>query len=183
MQKDEYKELYREYWQHARHSEWQRLTFTASYALAIGIALGFVSTKGIVSTESLPILVFLAGLSFAGFLLVHSWAIAFVTYSRLTDIIAQKIWLIPEHMTPKIVRKRFHALDSRHIFSIFYALLTSTFITGSYVSIKGNLETLTNDPIFYFIGIASIVILLSWYKLKLTQTVKNIENTINETNL
>ena len=183
MQKDEYKELYREYWQHARHSEWQRLTFTASYSIAMGIALGFVSNQGIVSAESIPIMVFFAGLSFAGFLLVHSWAIAFVTYSRLTDIIAQKIWKIPEHLTPKIVRTRFFALDSRHIFSIFYAFLTSAFIMGSYVSIKGNLENLTDDPVFYSIGIVSIIFLLSWYKLKLSKTVKNIENTINETNL
>ena len=184
MVDDYYKELYREYWNHARHQEWQRLTFTSGYIIAIAAVLGFIAQTGITNLTSgigFIIFSFLTGISVIGFLLIHNWGVPFSIFTELTEVIAEDVWAIPnEHLRfrNKKLHNRFKLGNARHIFSVFYVVLTSTFATFATYFLIWNNPTIISEPVFYVIPCISFSVMLVIYWRKSYRPIKQISDII-----
>lgn len=87
--------MLREHYEHSRHQEWQRTTFTT--------ILGAIVAAIISSYDKLPpepqlrVGVFIAGLalSFIGFLLMYSWNRPFIRHYTLTEMIVVYYFKLP----------------------------------------------------------------------------------------
>jgi MFS family permease len=122
--------MLREHYEHSRHQEWQRTTFTT--------ILGAIVAAIISSYDKLPLDlqlrlgVFVAGLalSFIGFLLMYTWNRPFIRHYMLTEMIVVYYFKLPwlrrtRTLDPKKV-KRFDSLFDPTSGNVFY-LLTSLF--------------------------------------------------------
>jgi hypothetical protein len=124
--------VYEQYWLHARHQENQRLSFTNIYSVIVAGVLTFLSTTQN-PTLYLGILLFLFALSLLGYLLVHSWNIHWMRYSRLTEVIAKRELGLPDHVlrfAPTGPRLGV-LVPVRDLFAWFYSLTTASFISGA----------------------------------------------------
>jgi len=82
------RKVYEQYWLHARHQESQRLWFTNIYVVLVA---GVFAYFGIIEEHyaiKILMLIFLMILSLFGYLVIYSWNLPFVIYSRLAEEIS-----------------------------------------------------------------------------------------------
>ncbi len=174
--------IYKEYWNHVRHVEWQRMAFTTAFTLTVGTIIGFIIWKDtLVTFESGIILtVFLIGFSIMGFLISYKSAIAVFFFSYAADLIALNRWKIPDsfllHKRPVDKKGR---ISIASIFATYYTVLISGFI-GSLVYWIIPDQFLSSIIIGGLFFLLSCIILMSLYHKTTSRIILHMKNQMDE---
>lgn len=127
----DYNKLHEDCWEHARHQELQRLSFTRIYSiLAIG-TLAYLSSEGGVITDSLDysktiLLVFLLMFSILGYFLICSWNVAFAKFKANALLIAKEYLQLPNDIRKIYAFKKGTSISL--LWVIFYSIMINLFL-------------------------------------------------------
>lgn len=123
------REVYEQYWLHARHAEHETWLFTSLYAIIVAAIFAIVGS-GLAIEIKISILIFGVILSILGFLIVYTLRIPFLKFALMSELIA-----INEFKIKAEYRRFFPAngkpfpkgkyLDLHDVLATFYSFLIS----------------------------------------------------------
>lgn len=175
MQDDNLRVIYEQYCLHARHQEMQRLWFINIYAIIVAGVFAYLGTVEAHDAINISLYVFLLILSLFGYLMTHSWNIAFVKYSRLAEAIAICEWSLPEeYQRFTKYRKRIRAART---FMGFYSLMIGIFTALTYREIF-NITSYTKIVLAVILVLAAFYLFYQFYLE--SRTITSIINQFNK---
>ncbi|GEM_PF-3638202 len=138
MSEERFRNIYDQYWNHARHQEVQRLNFTSIYALIVAGTLAYIGSSSFNEKYAPLLFIFLVIYSLLGYLSVYTWAIPFVIFTRKAEAIAICEWNMPEYYSrfkfyndPQSGQTKIFIgirISATRIFITFYSLALSMFV-------------------------------------------------------
>lgn len=190
MSADHYRVIYEQYWQHARHNENQRLSFTQLYSVLVGVVLAFLTSRSELNLSlEISLYVFLLILTILGYFIVYSLNIPSVIFSRLTEQIAVCQWNVPQQYlrwfteSPQRKTKRLHVAE---IFIIFYSLMASLFTVMlcnrilDMLLIDYKIRIFVLMPLFICTIITLVFLYRHFMKGEVEQVIRNIQKEIEK---
>lgn len=188
--KNYYITIYEQYWEHARHVETERLSFTEIYSILVGGILAFLAVQ-IERNLFQEILanIFLFILTIMGYSLVLGSNIEVVIFSRLTEQIAVCYWGIPKQDlrwdTESKVRKR-KQIYVADVFIFFYSLMASLFVAMlcyqvGCIFITSEIISIITTLILTLITFLTLILLYNCYpKRDIVNVISEIVNAIEK---
>lgn len=140
-----YKEVYNQYWNHARHQEIQRLQFAGMYVVIVAAALAYLGSSGINNIYANALLAFLIAFSFLGYLSTYVFGIPFYAFSRKAEAISICEWNLPQNYqrftkwcdkSSPSCRYRFPYVDDLRVFILFYSFMIGLLSSMLLVNLK-----------------------------------------------
>ena len=166
MNDENLRKVYEQLWLHARHQETQRLWFTNVYALIVaGVFAYFGASEGD-NFVKVILLIFLALLSFFGYLMTYSWNIPFTKLSRAAELISIKEWHLVEDCQQfrEYERKKIRA---GRLFAGFYSLMLGGFAALLIYTIYKMTSCVIPNWVIAVIGIVVFLVFYLFYHLYL----------------
>ena len=117
-------EVFKENWQHARHVENERISFTQFFAMVVGVAvtIAFQNTQGgRLMVSALATFVFF--LALLGLLLTNRWGQTFDTHMQRATKAAEKLGLTDYVVTPGKYYGLAKLRRTRYLFCYYYAVV------------------------------------------------------------
>lgn len=137
-------EAFKENWQHARHVENERLSFTQFYAMIVGVAatVGLQNNDKTTAFLMLALAFFILFLSFLGLMLSHTWGKTFDSHMEKARRAAEALQ-ISEYSFKHSGYTRFTwLLRTRFLFCYYYALVLSLSVAAiTYILASSNLAS------------------------------------------
>jgi len=190
-ERESFQELMKEYWQHARHQEWQRSTFTATFTVAIGAVIGFMSQEDlskIAPYTGMLTMSFLTGLSLVGYFVIFKWSSMMWKLNYLAEKIAlDKLGMSDKYSilahndlnNPKFI-KFVDKFRASHTFMVYYSTMTSVFATAIYSWSQPIDQSIFFDWKIYLIFFLIYGSLLTFYFIANGKIVKGIKSRFDE---
>lgn len=177
---DDIRTVYEQYWEHTRHQELQRLTFTSIYGALVAGAFAFIGSS-ISEPSRLGLLWGLLFMSILGFLLCHFWRIPFLWFSRLAEQILLQEFKLKKYarFAEEKPKTKFGSVSD--VFHFFYILMIAlfTFLLGVGYQVK--LYVFANSDIISIVMASIVFILLTLiYGLFFKKRENEIERKIQE---
>lgn len=156
-EKEMLKEIFNQYFDHARHQERQRLSFLNYYIIVVGIIFAVIFSQALFGEIKLKILllIFIMLLSVIGFLMTIVWRIAFLAYISKALKILNSNDLKPFLPYKNVrIKKPFTAFE---LFLFFYGLIFSATVALTIYFWRGDF----NLSLVIFVVIDIIAYLIS----------------------
>lgn len=146
------KEVFSQYWQHARHQETQRLSFMQHCAVITGgiFTIAF-SVSGLQKEAKILLLLLAVALAISGILITLAWRVSFLQYtSRAHDILKRQMF---NDFLPYARIKKKKIMPAHEVFLLFYNLILAMCV-ASIILIR---STCTNYCLLLWISILVFV--------------------------
>ena len=171
--------VYQQYWEHARHQERQRLTFTSIYGALLAGALAFIGSS-ISEPARLGILWGLLFVSILGFLLCHFWRIPFLWFTRLAEQMLLREFKLEKYrrFIEEETKTKFGSASA--VFHFFYILTTTLFVFLLCTEYVKSFGFVNPELVSLMISLIVLLALILIYDLFFKKREKQVEKKIQD---